>query len=76
MLYYCKQEAPVSVWKGSDGHDLYTRVGFVHEGETIIVIGQDPGTDYFNIMTPGGTIGWVGGCFFRDKRVFRPVQVA
>ena len=75
MLYHCKQEWPVSVWKGSDGHDLYTRVGFVNEGEAIIVIGQTPDEDYFNIMTPGGTIGWVSGYFLRDQRLFRPVQV-
>ena len=73
MLYYCKQYTPV--WTGLDGDDLYTRAGCVNEGETIIVIGQDPDTDYFNIMTPGGTIGWVSGYFFRNKSACRPVRM-
>ena len=75
MLYHCKQEWPVSIWKGSDGHDLYTRVGFVNEGETIIVIGQNQDTDCVNIMTSAGIVGWVRGCFFRDKSACQPVQV-
>jgi hypothetical protein len=50
-------------------------VGFVNEGEAIIVIGQTPDEDYFNIMTPGGTIGWVSGYFLRNKRLFRPVRM-
>ena len=72
MLYYCTHEVPV--WKGLDLLDIYTRVGCVNEGETIIVIGHTPDEDYFNVMTSDGIVGWVSGYFLRNKRLFQPVQ--